>query len=208
MKGARWLTAAVLVATAMLLGGCFSTSFPILEPADGDAFPGGPGKLRLLNEEGKPQGRLVVSAIKGQGQRYRVRSESVSDGRTEVEEGELIVKSVSGDRYLVQYKDSEDQYLYSPAVITPERFTIMVVDAETLAKIAEKHGLEIVPQPASGDTSAVKRAKEAGEPVLVQGLDGPVIQAPKDVTLAIALEMAASDEAVPLDDGNYVRQGK
>lgn len=208
MSVPRWLTVAVVILTAVLLGGCFTASFPILEPADGDAFPGGPGTLRLLDEEGKPQGRLVVSAIKGQGQRYRVRSESTADGRTKVEEGELIVKSVSGDLYLVQFKDSEDKYFYSPAVITPEKFTIMVVDAETLAKIATKHGLKIVQQPASGDVSATGSIQETSEPALVQTLDGPVIQAPKDVTLAIAREMAASDEAVPLDDGNYVRQAK
>lgn len=198
----------LLLAASLLLTACFATTEPVLDAAEGDALPGGPGLFRVLDEDGKPQGRLQVSPLRSQGggQRYRAVSETLADGRRQVEQGELILKHIDGDRYLVQIRESDKKYLLAPAQITPERFTVMAMDAETLARIAERQGLRTVQEPVGGDGAAIEAAIRAGEQLLVLTMEGPQAFAPRDKLRAIALEMAQSEEVAPLPDADYTRQ--
>lgn len=206
MRLARLCLVLPVCCSAWLLTACFATTMPVLEA--GDPLPGGAGVFRLLDEAGEPRGRLVLSAIKGAGNKYRARSEAIADGRPKIDEGELILKRLSGDRYLAQFRESEGKYLLSPAVVTNAKFTIMVIDADTLSKIAADRGVRAMQEPVDGDRREIGRAIEAGEAILVLSLDGPSLYAPAATALDVALAMAKSDEAVPLEDGDYVRQTK
>jgi hypothetical protein len=188
----------IVVLTALLVSGCYYSKNPILDAAESDPLPGGPGvfERETAYEYLKATERIEVSEAKaGAGHGYAAIHTRTADGATTVERYDVVLKKQSANRYLVQLNlGPGGGHKILLAEIDPKEIRFATVTELEIVRIAANLGIEVMATPRFPFDSDLERAVRSGRTILARNPpgsnDGPALYAAKEQALALGAALA------------------
>jgi hypothetical protein len=192
---------AVIVLAALLLSGCYYSKNPVLDAAEGDPLPGGPGlfEREVTHENLKAIERIEVSEAKiGAGHGYAAIHTRITNGATTVERYDALLKQQANNRYVVQLNmGPEGGYKILVAEIDAKEIRFATVTEPEVVNVAANLGIEIMATPRFPFDSGLEQAVRSGKTILARNPpgsnDGPALYAPKEKALAVAAALAGNE---------------
>jgi hypothetical protein len=199
--GRMALRLGALALAALMLAGCYYSKNPVLEAAEGEPLPGGPGvfEREVMHENLKAIERIEVGETRiGPGYSYATVHTRIADGATTVERFDALLKRHSNGRYVVQLNmGPEGGHKILIAEVDPKEIRFATVTEPEVVAIAANLGIEIMATPRFPFDSGLERAVRSGKTILARNPpgsnDGPALYGPKETALAIAAALAGNE---------------